>query len=194
MPQGEHYGAAVPAQADRISRAQGRAVQLPRRGRRARCRADAHARRRRDQRDQRRRQAQVLAVDRKQRRRNPAPPFTTSTLQQEASRKLGFSAQRTMRLAQQLYEGVDIGEGSVGLITYMRTDSVSLAAEAVHGDPRGDRAALRPGGRGRGSARLQDQVARTRRKRTRPSVRPRPRSCRPRSSASSIPISSSCIR
>ncbi|HTW75295.1 MAG TPA: DNA topoisomerase I [Steroidobacteraceae bacterium] len=73
----------------------------------------------------------VLQVDRKQRRRNPAPPFTTSTLQQEASRKLGFSAQRTMRLAQQLYEGVDIGEGNVGLITYMRTDSVSLAAEAV---------------------------------------------------------------
>jgi DNA topoisomerase-1 len=73
----------------------------------------------------------VLQVDRKQRRRNPAPPFTTSTLQQEASRKLGFSAQRTMRVAQQLYEGVDTGEGSVGLITYMRTDSVSLAAEAV---------------------------------------------------------------
>jgi DNA topoisomerase-1 len=73
----------------------------------------------------------VFAVDRKQRRRNPSPPFTTSTLQQEASRKLGFSASRTMRLAQQLYEGIDIGEGSVGLITYMRTDSVTLAAEAV---------------------------------------------------------------
>jgi len=73
----------------------------------------------------------VLQVDRKQRRRNPAPPFTTSTLQQEASRKLGFSAQRTMRIAQQLYEGIDTGEGNVGLITYMRTDSVSLAAEAV---------------------------------------------------------------
>jgi DNA topoisomerase-1 len=73
----------------------------------------------------------VLAIERKQRRRNPAPPFTTSTLQQEAARKLGFSAQRTMRLAQQLYEGVDIGEGSVGLITYMRTDSVALAGEAV---------------------------------------------------------------
>jgi DNA topoisomerase-1 len=73
----------------------------------------------------------VLAIDRKQRRRNPAPPFTTSTLQQEASRKLAFSAQRTMRLAQQLYEGVDLGEGNVGLISYMRTDSVSLAAEAV---------------------------------------------------------------
>jgi DNA topoisomerase-1 len=77
------------------------------------------------------RQLHVAGVDRKQRRRNPAPPFTTSTLQQEASRKLGYSAQRTMRLAQQLYEGVDVGEGSVGLITYMRTDSVSLAAEAV---------------------------------------------------------------
>src|SRR6266513_2344619 len=74
----------------------------------------------------------VIAIDRKQRRRNPAPPFTTSTLQQEAARKLGFNARRTMRLAQQLYEGQDIGEGSVGLITYMRTDSVSLAAEAVH--------------------------------------------------------------
>jgi len=73
----------------------------------------------------------VLAIDRKQRRRNPAPPFTTSTLQQEAARKLGFNARRTMRLAQQLYEGLDIGEGSVGLITYMRTDSVALAAEAV---------------------------------------------------------------
>jgi DNA topoisomerase-1 len=73
----------------------------------------------------------VLAIDRKQRRRNPAPPFTTSTLQQEAARKLGFNARRTMRLAQQLYEGLDIGEGSVGLITYMRTDSVSMAAEAV---------------------------------------------------------------
>ena len=73
----------------------------------------------------------VLAIDRKQRRRNPAPPFTTSTLQQEAARKLGFNARRTMRLAQQLYEGVDLGEGNVGLITYMRTDSVSLAEEAV---------------------------------------------------------------
>ena len=73
----------------------------------------------------------VLSVDRKQRRRNPAPPFTTSTLQQEAARKLGFSAQKTMRVAQQLYEGMDIGEGAVGLITYMRTDSLNLAQEAV---------------------------------------------------------------
>jgi DNA topoisomerase-1 len=73
----------------------------------------------------------VLSVDRKQRKRNPAPPFTTSTLQQEAARKLGFSAQKTMRVAQQLYEGIDIGEGQVGLITYMRTDSLNLAQEAV---------------------------------------------------------------
>jgi DNA topoisomerase-1 len=73
----------------------------------------------------------VTAVDRKQRRRHPAPPFTTSTLQQEASRKLGFSAQKTMRVAQQLYEGVDIGEGAVGLISYMRTDSLNLSREAI---------------------------------------------------------------
>ncbi|HEY4969319.1 MAG TPA: DNA topoisomerase I [Steroidobacteraceae bacterium] len=73
----------------------------------------------------------VLTVDRKQRKRNPAPPFTTSTLQQEAARKLGFSAQKTMRVAQQLYEGVDIGEGQAGLITYMRTDSLNLAQEAI---------------------------------------------------------------
>ncbi len=73
----------------------------------------------------------VISVDKKQRRRNPSPPFTTSTLQQEASRKLGFSANRTMRTAQQLYEGIDIGGEIVGLISYMRTDSVNLAAEAV---------------------------------------------------------------
>jgi DNA topoisomerase-1 len=74
----------------------------------------------------------VSAVDRKQRRRNPAPPFTTSTLQQEAARKLGFSAQKTMRVAQQLYEGVDIGEaGTTGLISYMRTDSLNLSQEAI---------------------------------------------------------------
>lgn len=73
----------------------------------------------------------VYHIDRKQRRRNPSPPFTTSTLQQEAARKLGFSAQKTMRTAQQLYEGVDTGDGAVGLITYMRTDSVNLAGEAI---------------------------------------------------------------
>ncbi|MEW8097784.1 MAG: type I DNA topoisomerase [Candidatus Thiodiazotropha endolucinida] len=73
----------------------------------------------------------VDKVEKKQRRRNPAPPFTTSTLQQEAARKLGFTTQRTMRTAQQLYEGVDVGQGTVGLITYMRTDSVHLADEAL---------------------------------------------------------------
>ncbi|MHB1587782.1 MAG: type I DNA topoisomerase [Acidiferrobacteraceae bacterium] len=73
----------------------------------------------------------VTAVDRKQRRRNPAPPFTTSTLQQEAARKLGFSAQRTMRTAQQLYEGCELDGETIGLITYMRTDSVHLADEAI---------------------------------------------------------------
>lgn len=73
----------------------------------------------------------VENIDRKQRRRNPTAPFTTSTLQQEAARKLGMTAQRTMRIAQQLYEGIDIGQGAVGLITYMRTDSVNLADEAI---------------------------------------------------------------
>ncbi|HSO84863.1 type I DNA topoisomerase [Thiocapsa sp.] len=73
----------------------------------------------------------VEEVERKQRKRNPAPPFITSTLQQEAARKLGFTAQRTMRVAQQLYEGVDVGGGPIGLITYMRTDSVNLAQEAL---------------------------------------------------------------
>ncbi len=73
----------------------------------------------------------VSKVTKRQRKRNPAPPFTTSTLQQEASRKLGFSTQRTMRIAQQLYEGVGSGKGSAGLITYMRTDSVALAGQAI---------------------------------------------------------------
>ncbi len=73
----------------------------------------------------------VDKVEKKQRKRNPAPPFTTSTLQQEAARKLGFGAQRTMRTAQRLYEGIDVGEGQVGLITYMRTDSVALSNDAV---------------------------------------------------------------
>ncbi len=75
----------------------------------------------------------VATVERRQSRRNPSPPFTTSTLQQEASRKLGFGAMRTMRTAQKLYEGVDIGGETVGLITYMRTDGVSLSQEAIDG-------------------------------------------------------------
>lgn len=73
----------------------------------------------------------VQKIDKKQRKRNPAPPFITSTLQQEAARKLGFTTRRTMSIAQQLYEGIDIGTGTVGLITYMRTDSVNLANEAI---------------------------------------------------------------
>jgi DNA topoisomerase-1 len=73
----------------------------------------------------------VAEVERKQIRRNPPPPFTTSTLQQEASRKLGFGASRTMRLAQRLYEGVDLDGETVGLITYMRTDGVALSNEAI---------------------------------------------------------------
>jgi len=73
----------------------------------------------------------VTRVDKKKRKRNPAAPFTTSTLQQEAARKLGFTTQRTMRTAQQLYEGIDTGSGAMGLITYMRTDSVHLANEAL---------------------------------------------------------------
>jgi DNA topoisomerase I len=76
-------------------------------------------------------QLKVIKVEKKQRKQQPAPPFTTSTLQQEAARKLGFTTQRTMRAAQQLYEGVDIGSGTVGLISYMRTDSVNLAHEAI---------------------------------------------------------------
>ena len=74
----------------------------------------------------------VSQVTRRERRKRPAAPFTTSTMQQEASKRLGFSAQRTMRTAQQLYEGVEVGrEGAVGLITYMRTDSTRVAAGAI---------------------------------------------------------------
>ena len=72
----------------------------------------------------------VEKIEKKQRKRNPAAPFTTSTLQQEASRKLGFGAQRTMRIAQQLYEGIEVDGALTGLITYMRTDSVNLAQSA----------------------------------------------------------------
>ena len=74
----------------------------------------------------------VQEVKRGTRQRRPAPPFTTSTLQQEASQRLGFSARRTMQVAQALYEGIDINGGTVGLITYMRTDTTTVAAEAQH--------------------------------------------------------------
>ena len=73
----------------------------------------------------------VLSVKKGTKKKNPVPPFITSTLQQEASRRLGFQAQRTMRIAQELYEGVEIkGQGSMGLITYMRTDSLRISEEA----------------------------------------------------------------
>jgi len=73
----------------------------------------------------------IESVEAKPVKRHPAPPFITSTLQQEASRKLGFGAKRTMQIAQQLYEGVDVGGETVGLITYMRTDGITMAAEAI---------------------------------------------------------------
>ena len=74
----------------------------------------------------------VTRLEKKQRKRHPSAPFTTSTLQQEASRKLRFTTRRTMSVAQQLYEGIDLGDGAVGLISYMRTDSVALADDAVN--------------------------------------------------------------
>ena len=73
----------------------------------------------------------VTKVGTRTQKRSPAPPFTTSTLQQEASRKLGFSPKRTMSVAQRLYEGIETGEGQVGLITYMRTDSTAIAGVAM---------------------------------------------------------------
>lgn len=73
----------------------------------------------------------VESVEKKAVSKNPLPPFTTSTLQQESFRRLGFSAKQTMVLAQQLYEGVELGEGPVGLITYMRTDSVNLSEDSL---------------------------------------------------------------
>src|SRR5438270_4739346 len=76
-------------------------------------------------------QFSVVAVEAKPGKRNPPPPFTTSTMQQEASRKLGFAPAHTMRVAQRLYEGIDIGGETVGLITYMRTDGVFMAPEAI---------------------------------------------------------------
>ncbi len=74
----------------------------------------------------------VTKIEKKQRLRKPSAPFITSTLQQEAARKLGFTARKTMMVAQQLYEGIDIGSGTMGLISYMRTDSVNLSYEAVN--------------------------------------------------------------
>ena len=128
----------------------------------------------------------VASVESKPQRRNPPPPFTTSTLQQEAQRKLGFDASRTMQIAQRLYEGVDIGGETVGLITYMRTDGVDIAPEALT-------AARRVIEREYGARYLPDAPAplsrrrsRTRRKRTRRSARPICRACPATWRASSI--------
>ena len=115
--------------------------------------------------------------------RSPAAPFTTSTLQQEAVRKLGFSTDRAMKVAQSLYEGVDVGKVVTGLITYMRTDSVTLSKEARRRDARLHHEELRqpstcPKAPGRSTA----ATPRTRRRRTRPSGR-RPSRARPDSVA-----------
>ena len=125
----------------------------------------------------------VKSVETREKKRNPVPPFITSTLQQEASRKLRFSVKRTMMLAQRLYEGVELGEeGSVGLITYMRTDSTRVASEALdearaahHGTlRRAVPAAARP---------TSTRARRTLRMPTKPSGRP-PRCARPSRSRS----------
>ena len=107
----------------------GERVEAPREGRRATLHDEATARAAMEGLDAAR--WVVRTVTRGERRRNPSPPFITSTLQQEAGRKLGFWARKTMTVAQQLYEGVEIGDaGAVGLITYMRTDSVQVSREA----------------------------------------------------------------
>ena len=99
----------------------------------------------------------VTGVEKKQRKRSPSPPFTTSTLQQEAARKLGFGARRTMQIAQRLYEGIDLpGEGSVGLITYMRTDSVTIADSALREIAETRQVRVRRGVHDRGGAPVQD--------------------------------------
>ena len=114
----------------------------------------------------------VGSVERKRVKRNPPPPFTTSTLQQEASRKLGFGAQQTMRLAQQLYEGVDLEGETVGLITYMRTDGVQMAARGGFRHPRPREGQLRPPTTCPRRRANTPAGRRTRRKRTRRSGRP----------------------
>ncbi len=100
----------------------------------------------------------VRSVGTREKKRNPVPPFITSTLQQESSRKLRFSVKRTMMLAQGLYEGKELGkEGSVGLITYMRTDSTRVSDDALNEVRDVCRGALRPGLRAEVAQRLQDE-------------------------------------
>ena len=133
----------------------------------------------------------VQSVESKAQRRHPAPPFTTSTLQQEASRKLGFSPRHTMQLAQRLYEGVDLGGESEGLITYMRTDGVQIAPEAITA---ARRTVEQLYGRELRAQRRHVNTRprpRTRRKRTRPSGRPTSPSRLRRSRATSMTSPSS---
>ena len=121
------------------------------------------------------------SVEARERRQNPAPPFTTPKLQQAAARSIGFSVRKTMTLAQRLYEGKPVGElGTVGLITYMRTDSVRVADEALVAVREHIRATYGEASLPAGAAALQAEEGR-RRTRTRPSGRPR-WSCRPRPS------------
>ena len=117
----------------------------------------------------------VASVEAKPTKRHPYPPFTTSTLQQEASRKLGFAPSITMRIAQRLYEGADIDGETVGLITYMRTDGIELAGEAISQARAGDRQGLRPAICVALPARLQKQIqARAGGARGHPPDRPQP--------------------
>ncbi len=99
----------------------------------------------------------VASVETSERRKNPAPPFITSQLQQAAARRLGFAVRRTMQIAQRLYEGREIpGRGTVGLITYMRTDSTRVSDDALDRRARAHREAVRPGVQARGPALLQE--------------------------------------
>ena len=126
---------------------------------------------------------QVAKVTRSQQKKSAPPPFTTSTLQQEASRKLGFGARRTMSVAQSLYEGVALPEGQVGLITYMRTDSVTIGDGRGGRGARRDRSSLRRRLRARTSRTRTAPRPAARRKRTKPSGHPVSRGRRSRSRA-----------
>ena len=121
----------------------------------------------------------VATVEAKPARRNPHAPFTTSTLQQEASRKLGFAPAHTMRIAQRLYEGIDIGGETIGLITYMRTDGVQIDGGGDHAGAPGHRRGLRQGTTCRTRRASTRPRRRTRRKRTKRSARPICRAARP---------------
>ena len=120
---------------------------------------------------------------RRRRKRNPYAPFATSTLQMDASRKLGFSAKQTMQVAQRLYEGVDLGGETVGLITYMRTDGVTIIPEAVHGHPARRSRPTSASATSPPSSASTRPRPRTRRRRTRRSGRPTSAASPPRSPA-----------